>query len=257
VPSSWRAAFLPRIEHLVSAMIEVLGVRISFIIPAHNEEEHLSATLEALRGSTDQASVDWSEIIVVDDDSTDSTADIALSHSVQVISVVKKQISAARNAGAHVAVGDVFIFIDADTIVTAGAIKQAAAAMEQGRTFGGASIRFDEPCPRWATVVLPLFLLVYRAAKLAPGCFFVVRRDLFEKVGGFDESIFAGEETLLARSLKKAGGQYYLGGAKVITSGRKLRDHSGWVLLRTLVRIVLKGKRGVQSRDGLDLWYGD
>ncbi len=232
-------------------------MRISFIIPAHNEAECLPATLGALGKSIDQASVDWSEIIVVDDASTDSTAEIAAASGARVISIDKKQISAARNAGAHESVGDVLIFIDADTIVTADAITQAAEAMARGRTYGGASIRFDKPCPRWATVVLPLFLLVYRAAKLAPGCFFVVRRDLFEQVEGFDESVFAGEETLLARSLKKAGGKHYLGNAKVITSGRKLRDHSGWVLLRTLVRLVLKGKRGVQSRDGLELWYGD
>ena len=38
---------------------------------------------------------------------------------------------------------------------------------------------------------LPVFLFVYRRLRLAPGCFFVVRRDRFEEVGGFDETVYA------------------------------------------------------------------
>ena len=91
---------------------------ISIVIPAYNEEALLAATLNAVRASADAIGVPY-EVIVVDDGSTDRTAEIARAHGARVVAVHLRQIGAARNAGAKVAAGDLLVFVDADTLVHA------------------------------------------------------------------------------------------------------------------------------------------
>ena len=75
---------------------------ISFIVPAYNEELELTSTLEAIRAATSGAALPW-EIIVVDDASTDATPEIAEQAGARVVSIHRRQIAAARNAGARAA----------------------------------------------------------------------------------------------------------------------------------------------------------
>ena len=77
------------------------------------------------------------EVIVVEDASVDATAAIAAEHGAEVVRIDKRQIAAARNAGAVVATGDVLIFIDADTIVNAQAIREAVDAIAAGAEYAG------------------------------------------------------------------------------------------------------------------------
>jgi glycosyltransferase involved in cell wall biosynthesis len=112
---------------------------ISIIIPAHNEEALLGATLEALRAAI--AGVDEPhEIVVVDDCSTDHTAEIARAHGARVVRADVHQIAAARNAGARAAAGEIFIFVDADTIVAAPILRAAV-----GRSAGAQSAEARRP----------------------------------------------------------------------------------------------------------------
>src|SRR4051812_40862472 len=110
---------------------------LSIIIPAHNEEQYLGATLEALAASLKTLEIDH-EIIVINDSSNDRTGEIALAHGVRVITADVHQIAAARNVGAREAKGDMFVFVDADTIVTANVLAAAVAAMRNGAVGGGA-----------------------------------------------------------------------------------------------------------------------
>ena len=70
---------------------------ISFIIPAYNEEAVLGATLDSILSAVEAAHMPF-EIIVVDDASTDRTAEIARSKGARVVRVHKRQIAAVRNA---------------------------------------------------------------------------------------------------------------------------------------------------------------
>ena len=74
--------------------------------------------------------------------------------------------------------------------------------------------------------------------------------------GGFDEQLFASEELALSAALKKRGRFVVLDEA-VVTSGRKLRSYSLGEVLGVLLRIALRGRRGVRQREGLELWYGE
>ena len=90
----------------------------SFIIPAYNEEKFLKKTVESLRESIVGAKIISSgEIIVVDNCSTDRTAEIAKNIGVNLVNEPVRQISRARNAGARHAKGDILFFIDADTSI--------------------------------------------------------------------------------------------------------------------------------------------
>jgi len=85
---------------------------ISFIVPAYNEETELPETLRAIHS----AAVGYKfEIVLANDGSTDATAGIGEQFGARVISIERRQIAAARNAGARAARGDIFIFVDADT----------------------------------------------------------------------------------------------------------------------------------------------
>src|ERR1051325_852595 len=93
-----------------------MNPKYSFIVPAYNEESLLGATLDTLRESA-SALAGGFELIVVNDDSSDRTPEIARERGIRVIDVKKRQIAAVRNAGAAVAVGEIFVFVDADTLV--------------------------------------------------------------------------------------------------------------------------------------------
>jgi glycosyltransferase involved in cell wall biosynthesis len=119
---------------------------VSFIIPAHNEEQLLGRTLSAIAAVV-RSLKEPVEVIVVDDASTDGTVAIASAHRARVISVQCRHISAARNAGARVANGEMLVFVDADTVVNSAAVRSAIAAMRAGAVGGGSAFSFDGRVP--------------------------------------------------------------------------------------------------------------
>ena len=95
---------------------------ITFIVPAHDEEQLLGRTLAALHAAAAEIGAQY-ELLVVDDASTDRTAEIARAAGARVITVQHRQIARARNAGARAAAGDLLIFVDADTLVNARTLR--------------------------------------------------------------------------------------------------------------------------------------
>src|SRR6478672_1972877 len=114
---------------------------ISFIVPAYNEEAELPGTLRAIH----YAAIGYEyEILLVNDGSTDATAAIGEQCGARVISIERRQIAAARNAGAKAARGAVFIFVDADTRIGPEHARGAIDALENGFAGGGSRLAFDE-----------------------------------------------------------------------------------------------------------------
>jgi len=229
------------------------GVRVSLIVPAWNEAAVLARTLAALRSAVAALGL-AAEIIVVDDASTDATAEIARAAGARVERVELRQIAAVRNAGARAALGTLLVFVDADTIVPPQTLAAAIAALEAGAVGGGANIRLDRPAP-WA-IRLPLwvFMTTYRLLGYAAGCFVFCRRTAFEAAGGFDERFFASEEIGLSKALRRQG-RFVKVAPPVVTSARKVRLYKPWPLLRDALRLLLRGPRAWQSREGLGIWY--
>jgi glycosyltransferase involved in cell wall biosynthesis len=230
-------------------------VKISFVIPAHNEETLIGQSIRSVVESAEAVGCAVYEVIVVDDASTDRTAEIAASFGVRVVSVNHRQISATRNAGAKAARGRVLVFVDADTQVRPAVLRAALHVVSRGYVGGGSCIEIERPLPLYGVLIERAVQMVAPAVGLAGGCFFFCTRDAFEAVGGFDSRLFAAEEVALARALSRVG-QFIVLRQTVLTSGRKLRAHSAMDMLRVGLRIVRTGQSALETREGLDFWYG-
>ena len=228
---------------------------LSFIVPAHNEELLLGATLDAIHNAAELLGEPY-ELIVVDDASTDQTAFVARNCGARVISVANRQISATRNSGAHAAKGELLVFVDADTRVDGEVVRAAVQAVRDGAVGGGAAIKFDGTVPLYARLLLPILVLTFRVNRLAAGCFVFCTKNAFLAVGGFDEAYYGAEEIVFSRALRRQG-RFVILRQAVTTSGRKLRTYSVWELLTMMFRIARQGRKGVQRRQGLDLWYAE
>jgi len=228
---------------------------ISFIVPAYNEERLLGATLDALHRAGRSVGEPY-ELVVVDDASTDRTALIAQHHSALLVSVAHRQIAATRNSGAREASGELFIFVDAGTIVNEVTVRGAVEAWRGGAVGGGAAVEFDGVVPLYVRLLLPIFVWLFRTARLATGCFLFCSRSAFAAVGGFDETFYGAEELVISRALKRHGKFVVLRHA-VTTSGRKLRTHSVREVLMIMCRLAFRGPNAVKQREGMELWYAE
>ncbi len=225
---------------------------ISFIVPAYNEELELPSTISAIRAAAEE--IEKYEIIVVDDASTDATSEIAVRTGVQVVSINRRQIGAARNAGACAARGGVLFFIDADTRINARHVADAMAALNAGSSGGSARIFADGVIPLWGRVFIKTFCGIYFALNLGAGAFLFTTRKNFDAIGGFDEQLFIGEEVFFSLALRKLG-RFKILREPVVTSGRKLRMYSAREILGNSLSVIMRGPRAAQSRDRLHLWY--
>ena len=222
---------------------------ISFIVPAHNEERFLAAALASIRAAAASAGVPF-ELIVVDDESTDGTADIARSCGAVVVAVSLRHIAAVRNAGARAASGDVLIFVDADTSVPAATLAGALDALARGAVGGGARVQMDASAAPWVRRVWGIVSLMFWL-RLAAGCFMFARRDAFDAVGGYDERLFCAEEIVLSRALG-ARGRFVIVRDPVTTSSRKFEQISMWQVVQQMIPMM--SRSAVMRRH--DWWYG-
>lgn len=233
------------------------AVQLSIVIPAHNEAAYLPATLEALQSALSALEI-RSEIIVVDDASTDATSEIAKARDCRVHRVELRNIGAVRNAGAEQALGSWLIFVDADTCVPAQTVCQTVEFLSQGILGGGAWVQADKIetyswTKRWMFATVATVWLKW--GRWAAGCYMFCTREAFQKVGGFNTKYFAAEEFFFSRALKRVG-PFRLVTHPVVTSTRKLKTYSTWQLFRFLVGPIVTGSF-LRSRRGLEILYED
>jgi glycosyltransferase involved in cell wall biosynthesis len=226
---------------------------ISFIVPAHNEEAWIGKCLGSIRASMEKLAESY-EVIVVDDASTDSTPGIAEQMGARTLRVEHRKISAVRNAGARVAGGEVFFFVDADTQVNERAVGAALGVLRAGAAGGGCLIDLDGPTPLWGRIMLFFAVLAARLIRWACGCFLFCTREAYRATGGFSESLYAGEDIAFVQALKKVG-RFVVLKPKVVSSGRKLSVVSPWEVLGLMVTIAIRGPR-YESKWVLDILYG-
>ena len=227
---------------------------ISFVVPAHNEEFALEKCLGSIVHSANSVGCEF-ELIVVDDDSTDRTAEIASEFTQQVISVSLRNIAAVRNAGAALAQNAIIVFVDADTELPVKTLRAILTSIDQGVAGGGAKVRFDRRLtPAWYLLVHAFILIWQDLFQYAAGCLVFVRREIFESIGGFDEQYLAAEEMYLSRAIKRYG-KFRIVRASVITSARKMRTYRFWELFRIAFSALLRGPKAWRKKTHLSMLY--
>ena len=185
--------------------------RLSFVIPARNEEALIAEVLEAILASISQATGIarddlWLpdtpfEVLVVDDGSEDETAAIAgifvEEVGVRLVPCFGRSCAAARNVGTAASSGRVLCYVDADTIVPENAVKRILALHEhESRCLVLYRLASREPGIRawlWWTFWGLARRLPLAKAKSLPA-FMSCDRSHFEKYGPFKEAWLIAEE---------------------------------------------------------------
>jgi GT2 family glycosyltransferase len=193
-------------------MIDLKAVHVSIIVPAHNNPGDLDACLSALINE----STAESEIIVVDDASTDDTASIAVQRGVRLLQLTKNSgPGAARNYGVRHSTGDILCFVDADVVVAPDVVRRLISVFDKNSEVAAIFGSYDSQ-PRETGVVSQYKNLLHHfvhqngnpeASTFWAGCG-AIRRSVFEEIGGFDEKRFARasiEDIELGYRLRQSG----------------------------------------------------
>lgn len=237
-------------------------MKISVIVPAYNEEKLLAATLQSIKAaSAAWAGRGWqSELIVCDNNSTDTTATVAQAEGARVIFEPRNQISRARNRGAEAATGDWLLFVDADSRPSPELFADLVAEIEGGASLGGGcTVRMDGQY-FLASLVVRGWNCLSRLKRWAAGSFVFCETAAFRQLGGFSLELFASEEIEFSERLKRLARQrgkrvVILHRHPLVTSARKVHLYSIWEHLRFLGKTCLCLGRTLKTREACPTWY--
>jgi len=212
------------------------AMRLSFVVPAYNEEAYLPACLESILAQT-KGMAETVEIIVVNNASSDRTREVALRYAgVTVVDEIRKGLTFARQAGFAASTGELIAHVDSDSRLTPGWVDTVL------KTFGGEQhlaalsgpvVYYDLTAKQrvavqvfygiaWLTYVLNRYVL--RVGSMVQGGNFVTSRWALDAIGGFDTAIsFYGEDTDIARRLNAVGEVRFTFGLKMFSSARRLK----------------------------------
>lgn len=194
---------------------------VTVVIPAYNAARTLGETLTSVMRQT----VPAAEVIVIDDGSTDGTADVANAFGdVRLIRQDNAGPGAAANSGASAATGTVLAFLDADDLWTENAIASHLALLDSDPAIDGTAGYMEEfVCPSEPPESRARFAPRMRVACWLGGGM-AVRADAFRAVGPFDPGLRAGHWIDWMDRAKRRGLRFALHDALVLR--RRLHRNS-------------------------------
>jgi glycosyltransferase involved in cell wall biosynthesis len=175
-------------------MLSSQTAALSIVIPAHDAERTLPACLEAVARSAGSGT----EVIVVDDRSSDQTVALARERCSRIVSSEGPGPAAARNAGARIARADVILFLDADVTVHSDTLARIAATLESDPELAAVFGSYDD-APAAPNFLSQLKNLMHHfvhqnsppeAMTFWAGCG-AIRKSAFDAIGGFSAKRFA------------------------------------------------------------------
>jgi S1-C subfamily serine protease/glycosyltransferase involved in cell wall biosynthesis len=208
---------------------------LSIIIPTLNEEKYLPILLSQIKK---QNFSDY-EIIVADAGSSDKTVEIAKSFGCKVVKGGLP--SKGRNEGAKIAKGDIFLFMDADNIYLPDGFFEKVISDFEKRNLGVASFPIypkgnliDKICYFFYNKFIEIFqnwiALGFNSV--------LMRKEIFEKIGGFDEKVVFAEDYDVIRRAAKISKFGFIKTRPVLTSSRRFERDGR---LKTYGKYLLAG----------------
>lgn len=234
-------------------------MRLSFVVPAYNEEAYLPACLDSILAQTRNLPPGTCEIIVVNNASTDRTRDVVLTYlhsGVKLIDEPRKGLTFARQAGFAASTGSLIANVDADSRLTPHWVSNVLAtfANADARVHADAHLHtnartlhtkplaalsgpvlYYDLTPRqrllvhvfyltaWITYALNRYVL--RVGSMVQGGNFITSRAALQSIGGFNTAIsFYGEDTDIARRLNAVGEVRFTFDLKMFSSARRLKS---------------------------------
>jgi len=235
---------------------------ISVIVPAYNEAAYIENTIR----SAQAAAVEYGgpvEFIVVDNNSSDNTGEIARSLGVTVVFEPVNQIARARNAGAAVASGKYLAFLDADTRLQGDILARVAENLDSGTVIGGGA--WVEPDSGGFSHFMFKYLVNFGLSlkNVSVGPFLYCEHEAFLKVRGFNQEMYAAEEFMLAENMKALGRKVnkqwkiikHSRAHKVITSSRRFGRLGGLGMILSNIHLLWKGGKNLRKKDQCSFWY--
>ncbi len=233
----------------------------SLIIPAYNEEKYIGNCLSHVLNNSEGL---FLEIIVIDNASNDNTGLIAQSFpTVRIVREEQKGLTHARQRGFLEAKGDILAFVDADTQMQLGWAKKILyefASDPKITCVSGPYIYYDTSWLQqfitkwfyWRLLAMPIYFFL---GYMAVGGNFAIKRDVVEKMGGFDTTIeFYGEDTNLARRAHQFGKVKFLLSLLMPTSARRLEGEG---VMNTAVVYILNFLSEVVRKKPYSKTYND
>ncbi len=237
-------------------------MKISFVVPAYNEEKLVGNCVAAIRAAQEACRRPGleAEIIVVDNNSSDATAGHARAAGARVVFEPVNQIARARNRGAEAASGEWLVWIDADSLLSPGLLEGVLERAEAGGHAGGGALMAMPDGPGWVQVWISAWNVISRLLLWAAGAFIWCRADAFRAIGGFNEALFASEEidfsARLRRWARPRGLAFtILRHRPISTSSRKVRLYSKREMMTFLLRALRHPFKVARTRAHLDMWY--
>lgn len=228
----------------------------SIIIPAFNEAAYLGDTLASVKDAQNLLAHRLGEIIVVDNNSTDNTSQIAKDFGAIVVFEPINQISRARNAGAKIAKGKYLIFLDADTLLLPRLLKETIELLDTGKIAGGGTVVDNSQVnlPK-EKILIKLWNFISCFRKLAAGLYLFCLKDAWLDIGGFDETVYIAEELILSKQIKKWAKKHNMKfrilDIPIQTSWRKFQ----WYSYKTLLFSLAFGWFFKKNKSQCHLWY--
>lgn len=212
-------------------------MQLAFVIPAYNEEALIGKCVESVMAEIKRSGRDC-EVVVVNNNSTDRTAEIAGAvPGVRVVLETEKGLGAARDGGLKATSAELVANIDGDTIVPTGWLDTVFAEFENDPRLvclSGPYVYYD--LSAWNRFLIGAFYgltkLIYwinryvlRVGSVVQGGNFVFKRSAWAKAGGYNRGIkFYGEDTDIAVRLSRIGAVKWTFRLKMMTSGRRLAE---------------------------------
>jgi GT2 family glycosyltransferase len=218
--------------------------KVSVVVCTYNGARTLDRCLAGL----EQLDYPDYEVIVVNDGSTDASADIAARRRCRLVSTENRGLASARNTGLEAACGEIVAYIDDDARPDPHWLRYLVATMEDGgfAGAGGPNIppQDDSPVARCVAEAPggPVHVLTSdREAEHVPGCNMAFRRSALEDVGGFDPQFrVAGDDVDICWRLLDSGRRLGFSPAAVV-----------WHSRRPSVRAYLRQQRGYGAAEAL------